>query len=490
MGAATAGHPGRRGRPAGFGNVELVPEPVAAAQYFTSVLGHQVPEGTAVVVYDLGGGTFDISVVRRLADGGWKVAASAGLDDVGGVDMDAVIVDRVLRALDEPAQQRLAHPQSLADLRHRLQLWDDARSVKEQLSRGAVAGMPLPLADRDVHVTREEFEELTRPLLERTITLTTATLFTSGVNADHLAGVFLVGGATRVPQVATLLHRALGVPPVVIEQPELVVGRGSVVSVTALVARPATADVPRSTGDGEAPEGPARPVPSSPREDPSTVIATPADETPGPRVDPQPEPRPVAAHLLLVLVLLVATAVSALLLNLTLNAVAHDLFYFSWHRWQALWILPVLAAAACAVCLLVWTVGRLVHGLVLVGFGIVFAFWASVGVTGEVFTGDNTAGVILPAVAMVTVGLLAPRGVRSDRRRSGWTLGVVALGGLAAGFGNWFAALKQESNPELFTLIFYLLPMAAGVVGSFALIDWWQARRSHPRVWQADTAVE
>src|SRR5204863_9667687 len=112
------------------------------------------------------------------------------------------------------------------DRRHRRALWDDARSVKELLSRAATAGIAVPLFDVDLHLTRPEFEALARPWLDRTVALTTATLFTSGVTAERLAGVFLVGGGSRVPLVATLLHRALGVAPVILEQPELVVSHG------------------------------------------------------------------------------------------------------------------------------------------------------------------------------------------------------------------------------------------------------------------------
>ncbi|GAB3861890.1 Hsp70 family protein [Dactylosporangium cerinum] len=224
---------------AGLGEVILIAEPVAAAGYFTTVLGHEVPAGHAVVVYDLGAGTFDISVVRRGADGGWDVVAAAGLDDVGGLDFDEAIVTRVGTLVGDTEQwRRMAAPSTTADYRARRQLWEDARTVKEQLTRGSSAGMPVPLLERDIHVTREEFEALARPHLDRTVALTTATLFTSGVTADRLAGVFLVGGSSRIPMVATLIHRALGVAPVVIEQPELVVAHGSVHGLTASESSP------------------------------------------------------------------------------------------------------------------------------------------------------------------------------------------------------------------------------------------------------------
>ncbi|WP_432991473.1 Hsp70 family protein [Dactylosporangium sp. CA-233914] len=214
---------------AGLPAVALVPEPVAAAMYFTAVLGHHVADGHAIVVYDFGGGTFDISVVRRCG-AGWDVAAAQGLDDVGGADLDAAIVGwagRQVAARDPDLWARLENPATTVDRRHRRALWDDARSAKELLSRATSAGLAVPLFDVDLHLTRAEFESLARPWLDRTVTLTTSTLFTSGVSAERMAGVFLVGGSSRVPLVATLLHRALGVAPVVLEQPELVVALGS-----------------------------------------------------------------------------------------------------------------------------------------------------------------------------------------------------------------------------------------------------------------------
>jgi hypothetical protein len=222
----------RAARTAGLSGVTLVAEPVAAAMYFTGVLGHRVPDGHAVVVYDFGGGTFDISVVRRAGDG-WHVAAAGGLDDVGGIDLDAAVVDwtRANVAGGPPELwRRLERPESVADRRHRRALWEDARSTKELLSRATSAGMAVPLFDVDVYLTRPEFETLARPWLDRTVSLTTATLFASDVTAGRLAGVFLVGGASRVPLVATLLHQALGIAPVILEQPELVVAHGSLLA--------------------------------------------------------------------------------------------------------------------------------------------------------------------------------------------------------------------------------------------------------------------
>src|SRR6185436_4350991 len=105
---------------AGLGRVTLVPEPVAAASYFASVLGHQVPAGGCVVVYDLVAGTFDASVVRHGPDG-LDTLACRGLDDFGGLDLDAMVVERigaVLSAKAPAAWSRLSTPATPADRRH------------------------------------------------------------------------------------------------------------------------------------------------------------------------------------------------------------------------------------------------------------------------------------------------------------------------------------------------------------------------------------
>jgi hypothetical protein len=258
---------------AGLGRPVLVPEPVAAAVYFTTVLGHTLAPGEALAVYDFGAGTFDTGVVRRQADG-WQVLAADGLDTVGGADLDAAVVDWVGRQLapGDPARWgRLARPGTGDDRRHLLLLQQEARVAKEQLSRESTAMIRVPLFDVDLPLTREEFERLARPLLDQTVTLTAATMFRAGLRHDEIAGLFLVGGSSRIPLAATLLHQRLHIAPTVIEQPELVVAQGSV-----LMATEGTPVEPTSGGPAPAPPGspgpvtdPAgSPVPSAPSERP------------------------------------------------------------------------------------------------------------------------------------------------------------------------------------------------------------------------------
>ncbi|WP_426513001.1 Hsp70 family protein [Dactylosporangium sp. McL0621] len=224
---------------AGLDQIELVAEPVAAAAYFASVLRRSLPAGRCLVVYDLGAGTFDVSVVRARTDG-FDVRAAAGLDDVGGLDLDATVVAhaRAHTAAAGTAWGRLDWPETSADRQARQALWQGARAAKEQLSRHATAALHVPLADVDLHLTRAEFERHARPHLDRTVACTRQALRDAGVAPEDVAAVLLVGGASRTPLAATLLHRALGIAPTALDQPELVVAEGG------LHARPAPPPLP------------------------------------------------------------------------------------------------------------------------------------------------------------------------------------------------------------------------------------------------------
>jgi hypothetical protein len=212
---------------AGLVDPVLVPEPIAAATYYTEVLGHTLDHGRSVVIYDLGAGTCDITVVRRDADG-LGILAADGLDDVGGLDLDALVVD-LARAQtgDDERWQRLLRPQSPLDLRLAWLLREDASFAKQMLSQRSTTSVVIPGLDAEAHITREQFEAAARPLLARTARATAATLRTASVPTDRIARLFLVGGSTRMPLVATLLFQELRINPTVVEQPEIVVAEGA-----------------------------------------------------------------------------------------------------------------------------------------------------------------------------------------------------------------------------------------------------------------------
>ncbi|HTJ32788.1 MAG TPA: Hsp70 family protein, partial [Dactylosporangium sp.] len=216
-------------RRAGWPPVRLVPEPVAAARYFADVLRRPVAVGSALAVFDFGGGTLDVAVVRN-DNGRFTVVASGGVEDLGGLDVDAAIIEHLGTVIQPTAPDVWAviqRPQSTSQRRDRRLFWEDVRGAKEMLSRTTVAPITLPGRDQALHLTREELERVTEPLIRRAVWQTANVVHSAGLRPDQLAGMFLVGGSSRLPLAARLLHAELGIAPTVLEQPELPVAEGA-----------------------------------------------------------------------------------------------------------------------------------------------------------------------------------------------------------------------------------------------------------------------
>ncbi|GIG62258.1 hypothetical protein Lfu02_66300 [Longispora fulva] len=226
-------------RRAGMHDVRLVEEPVAAATYCLDVLGQQISVGQVLAVFDFGGGTLDVTVVRR-DPVGLSVLATGGLDDLGGLDVDAALVGHVGQVLamhDPDAWRRLAAPDTTAEQRDRRAFWAEVRSAKEMLSRASSAPVQVPGREEALHLTREELNRVAGPLIDRAVDETRRVLQRAGVGADVLAGIFLVGGSSRIPLVASRLHARFGVAPMVPEQPELPVAHGGLLCADATDAQ-------------------------------------------------------------------------------------------------------------------------------------------------------------------------------------------------------------------------------------------------------------
>ncbi|SFB37537.1 Hsp70 protein [Amycolatopsis marina] len=214
------------------GGLSLVPEPVAAAAHFASFPGKGLAQGQALAVYDLGAGTFDVAVVGALGPerSGFAVLAEDGLPDLGGLDVDQALLVHVGREVshrDPQRWQRLLRPESTADRRTRRALQEDVRAAKEALSRHPQTEVPMPEPFADVLVTRGELEALVRPAMLRSVELVSRTLRSAGVSPGNLGGIYLVGGSSRLPLVATMIAEKLGVVPTSLDQPETAVAFGA-----------------------------------------------------------------------------------------------------------------------------------------------------------------------------------------------------------------------------------------------------------------------
>jgi len=210
----------------------LVPEPVAAAVFHSA--SHSVPDGAALAVLDLGGGTVDASVVARTGKS-FRVLSAKGDPSFGGADVDQALLEHVgglVSAKDPEAWRQLVEGREMADRRKRRVLRQDVRGAKETLSRHAYTDVPMPPPFPDAHVTRSDLEQLITAPLSRAAALVGAAVRDAGLAPQQLAGVFLVGGSSRIPLVARLVHEHTRVVPTSIDQPETVVARGALRAVS------------------------------------------------------------------------------------------------------------------------------------------------------------------------------------------------------------------------------------------------------------------
>ena len=215
------------GRIAGLEVRRIINEPTAAA------LAYGLDNGRAqtVMVYDLGGGTFDVSLIQ-IGDGIVQVLATCGDNHLGGDDFDARIVDWLVE------QFRREHGRDLTGDRVAMQrLREEAEKAKKELSAATRTEINLPFLtagpDGPVHfqatLTRALFDDLCRELVERTALPVRNALSDARLSASDLDQVLLVGGSTRIPAVQAKVQRMVGLEPSRTLNPDECVALGAAV---------------------------------------------------------------------------------------------------------------------------------------------------------------------------------------------------------------------------------------------------------------------
>jgi molecular chaperone DnaK len=203
------------GRLAGLEVLDIINEPTAAALTYGVQHGFLTPSGEArqaetILVFDLGGGTFDVTLMR--IDGReYRTLATAGDVYLGGIDWDRRIVDHVAEAF-QSAHHGLDprdHPAGFQ------RLFREAEDTKRSLSARDQVMINFEHAGHSIRLTltRQQFEAMTADLLDRTRFTTTNLLREAGIKATDLTRLLLVGGSTRMPMVGAMLERELGVKP-------------------------------------------------------------------------------------------------------------------------------------------------------------------------------------------------------------------------------------------------------------------------------------
>ena len=199
---------------AGLDVIDIINEPTAAAIAFgheQGFIGKQTSSSrpTRILVYDLGGGTFDITIMEITGEN-FETIATDGDNRLGGSDWDARLVELVAQKFE---QQHGLDPREDPNTLGRL--WRDCEDAKRTLSARQKASVACDYRGRSarIEVTRDQFESCTHDLLERTAFTTRQTLQAAGLDWSQIDQLLLVGGSTRMPAVGELLKQLSGVAP-------------------------------------------------------------------------------------------------------------------------------------------------------------------------------------------------------------------------------------------------------------------------------------
>ncbi|HYQ66827.1 Hsp70 family protein [Actinophytocola sp.] len=220
----------------GVPEFRLITEPEAAATHYSAE--RRLGDGEVVAVYDLGGGTFDTTILRMRSGDMEILGVPEGIEHMGGTDFDETLLAHVDDRLDgavsgldtvDPAAATV-----VAEIRAMCVRAKEELSVEPDVT----LTVPLPAGPRELTITRLEFNDMIRPSVKLTTDALRRTISSAGIRPDDLSAVLLAGGSSRIPLVSQLVSQEFGKPVRMTLHPKLTVALGAAAIATRTSAVP------------------------------------------------------------------------------------------------------------------------------------------------------------------------------------------------------------------------------------------------------------
>ena len=205
---------------------EFLSEPEAAAMRYAQE--GRVNPGDVVAVFDFGGGTLDVALVRCVVPDRFElVGQPEGMERLGGIDFDQAVFAHVNDSVDGMLTE--IDPDDLQARSALARLRTDCRLAKEALSSDTDAVIPvlLPNLQTEIRITRSEFESMIRPRITEAIETLTRCIRNAGLQTADISGVLLIGGTSRIPLIREMIHAETGLPVTLDSHPKSSISLGA-----------------------------------------------------------------------------------------------------------------------------------------------------------------------------------------------------------------------------------------------------------------------
>ncbi len=215
----------KAGEKAGFTQVELLEEPMAAAIYYSRYA--RINDDDIILVSDLGGGTFDATLMQKQGKTYQFLGVPRQVVHFGGIDFDRSIYDYLKQNCSRKLKEYLESKNAWLA---KATVFDMCQQLKHQLTEEAAATIYIPIGLEEVEafsLSRKSFEEMIEPLILETIDCCEQLVSSAGINWEQIKQVLLVGGSSRIPYISRILELRLEHTVLLVDKPDLAVSLGA-----------------------------------------------------------------------------------------------------------------------------------------------------------------------------------------------------------------------------------------------------------------------